>query len=153
MHAIIQIHTGTPTQEDISDLCLSALTRLAAYVDDEGPTLARVLRLVGATDGCAALDALRTLHCDAGDEMDALADAERHLEGLLETLAELPVRAQAESLVVPREDWKLLRDIDMAVRWLGARTQDMLGLARYVRRRAEAAHVRSEHSTVLESRR
>ncbi|TNC62877.1 hypothetical protein FHG71_20020 [Rubellimicrobium roseum] len=102
-----------------------AFARLAAYLETEGPTLARVLTLLDIRGALANLEALQTLHVEPGLEAVALSDVARHLDRLLGDLAAVPFRAKPQIPVEPT-DRPLVRDLDAAAHWLGARTQDVL---------------------------
>lgn len=132
--SIIALHvgaTGCPCPScTLAQGYASALARLAAYLEAEGPTLARVLSLLDLRGGLTDLEALQTLHVEPGLEAVALADAALHLDALLDDLAEVPTRAQPQ-IPMGVADRALVRDLDAAVRWLGARTQDVREVVRH----------------------
>ena len=74
-------------------------------------------------------DANLFVYTDAGDKAEAVADAARRLEGILGDLENIPVRAWSVSMI-PAGQHALGRELDAAVRWLGARTADTLAVMR-----------------------
>ncbi len=102
-----------------------ALGRLGAYLHDEGPSLARIARLLDLPSVQADLAAHYNLHVEPTLEAFALVDATLHLDEILEALAEVPTRAEIQRHLLDAEH-RLARDVDAGVRWLGARTEEIL---------------------------
>lgn len=101
-----------------------ALDRLGVYLEPEGSSLADLLDLFGLSAGQSDLAALRDLHVEAGGERAALAEAAMHLGRLLEDLRSIPCDAPESC---PTEaQVGLMRELDARIRWLGARTEDVL---------------------------
>lgn len=129
--SIIALHVGGAFDDDHDGRALHdqavALDRLGAYLADEGPSLERVLRLFGLVSGQADLAALLELHVEPHHETEALREAAVRLERLLEDLAQTPNRADVFGLVPPAE-LSVMRELDAGIRWLGARTQDILSV-------------------------
>jgi hypothetical protein len=113
------------------DLTALALAKLGTFLTNEGPGLARVLHLLDNPGAETDLQALRALLVAPMGTRQALVEAERLLDRLVEALAEVSVRADIQRLI-PQTDQNLAREIDAAIRWFGARTQDMLELVRHV---------------------
>lgn len=106
------------------------LARLGAFLKDESDDLDRVLRLLDLRGGREDLAALRSLHVEPGGERVALTEAAYRLERLLDDLAETPTTPHIVGLPAAA-DRDLAKGIDGAIRWLGARTQDVLSAVRH----------------------
>ena len=126
VHVAMPIPGGRP-----ADLAALALSKLGTFLTNEGPGLARVLHLLDLPGAEADLQALRALLVAPKGTRQALVEAERLLDRLVEALAEVSARAEIQRLI-PQVDQSLAREIDAAIRWFGARTQDMLELVRHV---------------------
>lgn len=113
------------------DLAALALAKLDIFLTSEGPGLARVFHLLDLSGAEADLQALRALVVAPKGTRQALVEAERLLDRLIEALGEVSARAEIQRLI-PQADQSLAREIDAAIRWFGARTQDMLELVRHV---------------------
>ena len=122
MNSIVDIHCLTINALDRADI---ALARLGRFLDEDGPTIEQIARIVGRPDLSRPLQALQALHCgEAGtDEITVLVAARRYLEELLIAFQSLPVSIPSPQAVKP-EDLILSTQIDQAVRWCGARIED-----------------------------
>lgn len=95
--------------------------------------LARVASILDRPALKAHVAALEALHAEPkpNGEAEALIEVARRLELMREELASLPVRAKPVELRLAG-DPESPGDLDAAVRWLGARTTDMLSTIRPV---------------------
>lgn len=103
-----------------------ALDRLGVYLESEGSSLADLLDLFALSGERFDLAALRDLHIEPGGEKPALEEAARHLERLLEALRTIPHDAPASNPTGAQAGF--VRELDARLRWLGARTEDMLAV-------------------------
>jgi hypothetical protein len=133
-----------------------ALARLGALLDREGASLERILRLVGAGPApLAHLAALGQVHVEPGPDGERLAvtAAAAHLEPVRDALADVPARVEvipcadvagssnvsgaadgAQTPTSPASRPSEARDLDAAVRHLGARCDDVLASLAHVMR-------------------
>ncbi|MBP1804215.1 hypothetical protein [Rubellimicrobium aerolatum] len=106
-----------------------ALASLDDWLEEEGPQLERILRLLGRPGALMDLAALQALHVEPDEDAEGLAEAVLRLERLLEELARTPVRADPAG-PIPLQDRAFVRTPDAAVRWTSARTQETLAAIR-----------------------
>lgn len=103
-----------------------ALDRLGAYLESEGSSLADLLDLFALSGARSDFAILQDLHIEPRSERAALAEAAMHLGRLLEDLRSIPCDAPESC---PTEAHVgLMREFDARIRWLGARTEDMLSV-------------------------
>ena len=131
--AIVPIHVAEASNTDGPDCAALAVSRLKAFVAAEGPSLKRLLSLIGLTNAQVDLNALRKLLVRPADRRRALKRAERLLDLLVEDLAEIPVGVETQRPLLPGEE-AIVRDLDAWVRWHGARAQEMRSLVRHTLR-------------------
>lgn len=98
--------------------------RLGAFAEDPGGTLCAIARLCGLPRMAELLAALNALHrTPDGDDDGVIGEAIAILTELRDLLAALPVEAEIRA-PIREEDRTLVRDLDAAIRYAGARTED-----------------------------
>ena len=126
---IIPFHVAADPGSAEPDLAGLAVARLEAFLEEEGPGLSRLFSLLDLTGAEVEVDALHALLREAGDSRQALASAEMRLDRIVGDLAEISPRAEIQRPMRAGEA-SAVRHLDAMVRWLGARSEEMLRLVR-----------------------
>lgn len=117
---IIYTHVAD-SDMDARDL---AFARLGAFVTDLGDMLADIARLTGRPRIAAIMDDIGALHrAPDGNDLDVIRAAVRLLGDMATELCGIPPDVEIVS-AVHVADGTLLRELDAAVRYAGARAED-----------------------------
>lgn len=127
--AILPFHGRATPDRAEPDAAALALARLQAFLEEEGASLVRACSLLDLTGAEADVAALRALLSDPDATRSALAASAALLERIVEDLAGIPTHAEIQRPLRAGEA-AVVRDLDARVRWLGARTEEMLSLLR-----------------------
>jgi len=125
---------ATHVAQTLAERADIVFARLGAFAQDEGRTLAAIARLCDRPEIGHHLAGLEALHRDpAGDDNPTIRAAIRHLEALQGILADLPPDPEVTGLI-RESDRTLVKSLDAAIRYAGARVEDHLRAMRHLLR-------------------